>query len=130
MLGGHVEVASDSFAKIIPHVTSGKLRVLLVDKKIPKYPDLPTLSELGYKQDLLSTWFAFYAPAGIPEEVKKVLVPAIEKAIKNPELKAKIENMGEGGYTVDYKSPSELKKIMVDDYKTANAIAIRIGLRK
>jgi tripartite-type tricarboxylate transporter receptor subunit TctC len=92
------------------------------------YPNIPTMTELGYKQDLLTAWMALFAPAGLPEEVKKVLVPAIEKAIKNPELKTKIEKMG--GYLVDYKSPEELKKLVAEDYETANAIAKKIGLRK
>ena len=127
LLGGHVEVTFDAFGKIIPHVDSGKLRILLISKKVPGYPQYSTATELGYKQGLLSTWFAFYAPTGLPEEVKKVLVPAIEKVIKNPELKAKVDKMG---YAVDYKSPAELKKLSIDDYESANTIAIKIGLKK
>jgi tripartite-type tricarboxylate transporter receptor subunit TctC len=128
LLGGHVEVTDDAFSKVIPHVNAGKLRILLVSKKMSGYPNIPTMTELGYKQDLLTAWMALFAPAGLPEEVKKVLVPAIEKAIKNPELKTKIEKMG--GYLVDYKSPAELKKLVAEDYETANAIAKKIGLRK
>lgn len=127
LLGGHIEVTYTAFIVVIPDVESGKLRILLLSKKVPDLPNVPTLSELGYKQDLLSAWFAFFAPAGVPEEVKRVLVPAIEKAIKNPELKAKIEKLG---CIVDYKSPAELKKLMVEDYERANAIALKIGLRK
>jgi tripartite-type tricarboxylate transporter receptor subunit TctC len=128
LLGGHVEVTNDALSKMLPHVNAGKLRILLISKKMPEFPNIPTITELGYKQDLLTAWMASFAPAGIPEEVKRVLVPSVEKAIKNPELKSKIEKMG--GYLVDYKSPAELKKIMVEDYERANAIAIKIGLRK
>jgi tripartite-type tricarboxylate transporter receptor subunit TctC len=128
LLGGHVEVTDDAFSKVIPHVNAGKLRILLVSKKMSGFPNIPTMTELGYKQDLLTAWMALFAPAGLPEEVKKVLVPAVEKAIKNPELKAKIEKMG--GYLVDYKSPAELKKLVAEDYETAHAIAKKIGLRK
>jgi tripartite-type tricarboxylate transporter receptor subunit TctC len=127
LLGGHVEVTHDTFSKIIPHVSSGKLRILLLAKKMPEFPTIPTLTELGYKQDLLSTWYGMFAPAGIPEEVKNVLTPAIEKAINDPESKAKLEKMG---FTVDYKSPAGLKKLMIDDYETAYSIAVKIGLRK
>jgi tripartite-type tricarboxylate transporter receptor subunit TctC len=55
------------------------------------------------------------------------LLPAIEKVIKNPELKAKVEKMG---YSVDYKGPAELGKLVADEYETANSIAIKIGLKK
>jgi tripartite-type tricarboxylate transporter receptor subunit TctC len=94
---------------------------------VPEVSHIPTITELGYKQDLLSAWFALYGPAGIPEEVKKVLVPAIEKAIKNPELKVKVERMG---YVVDYRSPAEIRKMMVEEYEIALNIARKIGLRK
>ena len=127
LLGGHVEVTFDAFGKIIPHVDSGKLRILLVSKKMPGYPSIPTAAELGYKQGLLSTWFAFYGPAGLPEDVKKTLVTAIEKAVKNPELKAKVDKMG---YVVDYKSPAELSRLKKEEYEIANSLAIKMGLRK
>lgn len=127
LLGGHVEVTYDAFSKLIPHVNTGKLRFLLISKKMPDFPNVPTLAELGFKQDLLSTWYGMFAPAGIPAEVKKVLVPAVEKAVKNLEIRAKLEQMG---FVVDYKSPAELKKLVTEDYDTAYGIAVRIGLRK
>ena len=127
LLGGHVEVAFDVFSKYLPHANAGKVRILLTTKKKPDFPDIPTITELGYKEDLPSVWLALFAPAGVPEEVKKVLVPAVEKAVKNPELKAKIETMGN---IIDYKSPAELKKIMGEDYDRALSIAKKIGLRK
>jgi tripartite-type tricarboxylate transporter receptor subunit TctC len=127
LLGGHVEMTCDAIGKITPHVESGKMRVLLLTNKMPELPHVPTITELGYKQDLPSTWFAMYGPAGMPEEVKKVLVPAIEKAIKNPELKAKIEKMQ---FVVQYQSPAELKKLAAEEYERSLAIAIKAGLRK
>jgi tripartite-type tricarboxylate transporter receptor subunit TctC len=127
LLGGHVEVISDAFMNVKPHAQAGKLRILLMTKKMPEFPDVPTLSELGYRQDLLSPWFAFYAPVGVPEEVSKVLVSAIEKAIKNPELISKFLKMG---FIVDYKSPAELRKLAIEDYERAYGLAVKLGLRK
>jgi len=127
LLGEHLEVIITAPSQVLPFINEGKVRALLVSKKMPQFPNVPTLTELGYKQDILSAWFALYAPAGVPEEVKKVLVPAIEKAIKTPEMRPKIEKLG---FVVDYKSPAELRKIMTEDYETASAIAIKIGLRK
>ena len=127
LLGGHVEATLDAVSKIIPHVEAGRLRMLLLTQKMAEYPNVPMITELGYKQNLRSAWFAMYAPAGVPEEVKKVLIPAIEKAIRTPAVKAQIEKLG---YLVNYGSPAQLKKLMVDEYETANAIALKIGLRK
>jgi tripartite-type tricarboxylate transporter receptor subunit TctC len=127
LLGGHVDAIATVNTLVGPHVKAGKLRMLLITNKMREYPNVPMITELGYNRNLVSAWFAFFAPAGIPEEVKKVLVPAIEKTIKNPELEAKIEKLG---LTVDYKPPEELKKIMTSDYETARSLALKLGLTK
>lgn len=127
LLGGHVDVSCIANSLSGPHVKAGKLRMLLITNKMREYSNIPTIAELGYKRDLLSAWFALFAPAGISEEVKKVLLPAIEKTIKNPELEAKIEKLG---FIVDYKPPENLKKLMMSDYETARALAITLGLSK
>ncbi len=127
LLGGHVEVTFDAVSKITPHVDSGKLRMLLTTIKMKEYPNLPTLHDLGYKQQLVPTWFGMYGPAGLPENVKKILIPAIEKAMKNPESKAKIEKMQ---FIVDYRTPAEQKKLAAEEYAGALVIAKRIGLLK
>jgi tripartite-type tricarboxylate transporter receptor subunit TctC len=127
LLGGHVEASADAIGKFMPHVEAGKLRVLVLSRKFSLAPNVPTMKELGYKEDLFSSWFSLTAPAGIPEEAKKVLIPAIEKSINHPAVKTKIENRG---YIVDYKSPAELRKIIADDYETIRALAVRLGLAK
>jgi tripartite-type tricarboxylate transporter receptor subunit TctC len=55
------------------------------------------------------------------------LVTAIEKAVKNPELKAKVDKVG---YLVDYKSPAELNRLEKEEYEIANVLAIKMGLWK
>ena len=125
VMGGHVEATLDGFGKLKPHAEAGRMRILLIDPKKPTHPEIPTLKELGYKQGLPSTWFAFWAAAGIPEEARQVLVPAIEKALRN--TKPKIEQLGS---ICEYKSPAELRKLRDDEYKQIYEIAVKIGIRK
>jgi tripartite-type tricarboxylate transporter receptor subunit TctC len=125
LLGGHVEATCDNIQKIKPHVEAGKLRFLLITSKMADLPNVPTITEFGYKQNLLTSWFGIFAPAGIPEDAKKVLVPAIEKAVKA--VKLKIDPMGN---ITDYRPPAEFKKIWADEYKQVQEIAGKIGLRK
>jgi tripartite-type tricarboxylate transporter receptor subunit TctC len=125
VLGGHVEAAMDGLQKLKPHVDAGRLRILLIDPKMSSYPDVPTPRDLGYKGNLPASWFGFWNPAGIPEEAKKVLVPAIEKAVRA--TKARIDQMGD---ICEYKSPAEMKKLREDEYKQIYDIAVQIGLRK
>jgi len=125
LLGGHIESTFVSLPMTSPHIKSGKLRGILLDQKVPDFPEIPTLQQLGYNRDLPSAWFALFAPAGVSEEVKKVLIPAIEKAIKNPDLEAKIQKLG---YINRYKSPSDHKIQIIRDYEEARSIAVKIGL--
>lgn len=125
VLGGHVEATCDNVQKLKPHVDAGKLRFLLITTKMSDLPDVPTITEFGYKQGLLTNWFGIFAPAGIPEDVKKVLVPAIEKAVKNS--KSKIDPMGN---LTEYKPPLEFKKMWSEEYKQVLEIAIKLGLHK
>ena len=119
LLGGHVEVAIPSPTLVMPHMKVGKLRLLLVSKQNPDYPKVPTLRELGYKRDISSVWFGFFLPAGVPDSVKQVLAPALEKAIKSPELVATFQGLGT---VADYRSAAEFKTMMTDEYAMVKKI--------
>ncbi len=125
LLGGHVEATVDAFSKVKPHADAGKMRMLLTTNKLPGYPDVPTISELGYQQTLPGSWFALFAPVGIPEEVRRVLVPALEKAMRA--TKPKIDQMGG---ICEYKAPSEVKIMIQQEHARALEVATKIGLRK
>ncbi len=127
LLGGHIEVVLLPITEVISYAQAGKLRILLVSNKMAELPNVPTPRELGYRQDLLPTWFGFYGPSGLPEGVGKAWVPAIEQTIKNPEMKAKLEKMN---FIVDYKSPSEMRKLVKEEYETVSTIAKKLGLSK
>jgi tripartite-type tricarboxylate transporter receptor subunit TctC len=126
LLGGHIEVASFPLSIFQEHYKAGKVRAIFIDQKVQDFPNIPTLQELGYKRGIPSPWTALFAPIGIPEEAKKVLVPAIEKAIKNPELMEKMQKMW---YIPGYKPPAELKNLLVEDYENARATFKKMGLK-
>jgi tripartite-type tricarboxylate transporter receptor subunit TctC len=113
LLGGHVETGQIAFGLIAPHVYSGKVRLLLTSQQVPEFPNVPTLKQLGYKQDMMSIRFAFYLPVGVPESVKKILVPAIEAAAKAPEVADAIQKMGA---IVDYVPSAPYRKLMIEEY--------------
>ena len=119
LLGGHVETSTLSLSLIAPQVKAGKLRILLISQKAPEYPDIPTLKQLAYKQDIMSVRFAFYVPAGLPDSVRKVLVPAIQTAIKAPDVVKAIQNMGA---LEDFVPGEEFKKMMAEEYGMARQL--------
>jgi tripartite-type tricarboxylate transporter receptor subunit TctC len=115
LIGGHVEVAIPSPTLVLPLLKTGKVRVLLISKKAPDFPQTPTLTELGYKHDIPSVWYGLFLPVGVPEPVKRTLVSALEKSIKSPELSGPFRNLGA---VVDYRPGEEFTKMMSDEYET------------
>jgi len=113
LLGGHVEVAIPSFSLVAPHFKAGKVRLLLTSKKIPEFPNIPILTQLGYKRDMSSVWFGFFLPTGVPDSVKKVLASALEKSIKSGDVVNAFQNLGA---IEDYKPAGEFKKSMLEEY--------------
>jgi tripartite-type tricarboxylate transporter receptor subunit TctC len=106
MLGGHSHASINSTAGFLPHIKSGKLRVLATGgvKRSVILPDVPTIEEAGVPGFVASSWYGIFAPAGMP-------VPIVDRL--NQELKA-ILNSDDGkkqfldiGVEVDYLGPAE-----------------------
>ena len=116
LLGGHLETADLAIGMIASHIQSGTLRGLLTSKKIPEFPHIPTLTQLGYKRDKFSFWTAFFLPTGVPDNVKKVLAPALEKAIKSEDC---VNVYRKAGALEDYRPHDMMKRLTADEYEMA-----------
>jgi tripartite-type tricarboxylate transporter receptor subunit TctC len=113
LLGGHVEASVLSAGLVTPHMKTGKLRALVASTKHPEFPTVPTLTELGYKRDIVSVRNAFYGPVGLPEPVRNVLLSAMEKSTKSEEVISIVRKLDA---LVDYVPAAEFKKMMVEEY--------------
>jgi tripartite-type tricarboxylate transporter receptor subunit TctC len=127
LMGKHVEMATSAITPVIDHLRSGEVRGLVISKKSLEFPNIPTLKELGAQRDLFGIWFAFFAPAGIPAEVKEKLVPAIEKAAKDPTIVSRMARMG---LIQEFVPPVQLFQDWTREYKMAEEIARKEGLVK
>jgi tripartite-type tricarboxylate transporter receptor subunit TctC len=127
LLGGHLEGMILALGTMTTHLRSGTLRGVVISSKYPDFPDIPTLSELGYTEPLFGIWVGFFAPAGVPAEVTRTLVPALERAIKSPALGARLKPLG---MVLDYSSPENMLAEMRDEHRRVREIATRSGLIK
>lgn len=71
LAAGHVQLAFDSLPSIFPHVPSGRVKLLATvgKNRSSKYPELPSLAEVGYPQVDGKVWYGISGPAGIPQPV-------------------------------------------------------------
>ncbi|HVQ60482.1 MAG TPA: tripartite tricarboxylate transporter substrate binding protein [Burkholderiales bacterium] len=125
LLGGHVEGVVLALGTMTGHLRSGTLRGLVISSKYPDFPEIPTLSDLGYSESLFGIWVAFFAPAGVPPEVSRALVPALERAINSPAIAAKLKPLG---MVMDYSPPEKLLAEIRDEHRRVLQIAGKAGL--
>jgi len=125
--GGHIEGVALALGALSGELKSGAMRGIIFSSKFPEFPSVPTLGELGYKQNIFGVWFAFFAPAGVPAEVTRVLVPAIEKVAKDPAIGAKLLPLG---IVADYQPPAKVFAEIRDETRTVETIAKKAGLVK
>lgn len=79
LLGGHINLITDTLVELTPLAENGDLRILAVfsDERMPNQPDLPTAKEQGYDVVVTSTR-VLIAPKGTPPEI----VARIQDAVK------------------------------------------------
>jgi tripartite-type tricarboxylate transporter receptor subunit TctC len=111
ILGGNSDIVFGLPGVVLPHVASGKLRILasMGPKRSEFVPDVPTLVESGY--DVLEvTRFGFFAPRATPAAVQQKLVDAVAQAARDPEF---IAAMTKTSTTVLYLNPAEFRAALL-----------------
>jgi len=127
ILGGHVMAAADSTG-FAPLVEAGKLRVLNTwgEKRLPRFPDAPTLKELGLNIVQASP-FGIGAPRGTPPAVVKRLHDAFKKAMEEPSY---VQTLGRYDMLPMYMSSTAYSKFAQDTFLKEKALVEKLGLAK
>jgi len=85
LLGGQLDVASDNIPALLPHIQSGRLRVLALRdmRRLPQLPAVPTYAELGFEAVSQPLWFGLVGPAGLPRDIVKRLNETAHQALRS-----------------------------------------------
>ena len=91
LLGGQIQMMMVTPLLVEPHARTGKLRLLAAAtrERIPRLPELPTVSESGAPGYEAGTWFALMGPAGMPREMTYALYADVKKVLSEPAFKEK-----------------------------------------
>ena len=125
--GEHIEGVVLSLGALSAHIKSGAFRGLVASSRFPEFTDIPTMRELGYREELFGIWFSFLAPAGIPEDARKALVGAIEQAVKAPAITARLAPLG---ILQSYAAPEQTVAEIREEFKRVSEMARKTGLVK
>lgn len=125
LLGGQVDVSSDNIPALLPHIQSGKLRVLALRdvKRLPQLPNVPTYKELGFEAVSQPLWFGLVGPAGMPKDLVKRLNEVAHQAMKTPTFQQKAAM---AATTIAPSTPEEFQAIVkrwLEQFKTTVQVA-------
>jgi tripartite-type tricarboxylate transporter receptor subunit TctC len=95
VLGGQVSVMMPDLTIALSNIRSGNLRAYGVTSaaRSPAAPDLPTIAEAGLPGFEAVQWFGLAAPAGTPQAIVDKLHDAVTKALADPEVKKRYEEL-------------------------------------
>ena len=112
VLAGRVDLLCDSPGPVAQHLPSGNLKAFAVtgSNRLSSMPDVPTVTEVGFKQLTMSLWYGFYAPKGTPRPIVDQLSRALQDAIKDPAVVAQLAKLDTQPYETREATPDALNR--------------------
>lgn len=127
ILGGHIAVAFDNTALILPYVETGKLRALGVANTVRhrSMPDVPAIPDT-YPTVVANSWGGVVMPAGVPRAIIDKLNAEIRRGLAVPEIRARIEELGAD---IPDTTPEQFGDFMKAERKKWSEVVKTAGLK-
>jgi tripartite-type tricarboxylate transporter receptor subunit TctC len=124
---GQIPVGFQGLGTVAALVRGGQLKLIGVttEKRLPQFPGVPTVSESGLPGFLFNSWFAMLAPAGTPKEIIARLNAEVLKAVGDPEVRRKLEELG---FAVRGSSAEELRVMTRDQLAKYARVIKEMGI--
>ena len=127
LMGGNIDFISVEYTAAEPHVKSGKLKALATAtaQRVPGI-DLPTVAEAGVRGFEVTSWYAIFGPAGIPQDVTQKLSAEIHKAVTQTDLRERLKGLGT---TPIGSTPAELTAFQRADIERWTKVVKTAGIK-
>ena len=114
LLTGRVHSSFLSTASAISNAKEGRLRALavLLDRRSPLLPDVPTIAEAGVPQVTVRQWAGVFGPPKLPREIVERLNKEVNAAVARADVREKLQSYG---YAAEGSTPERLAEINRDD---------------
>jgi tripartite-type tricarboxylate transporter receptor subunit TctC len=128
LMAGGIDMSTCSLPEAATLIEAGKIRPLAImaDERDPKFPDVPTLKEMGINWTC-AAWRGIAAPKGTPPEIVSVLEKAIAKVCKSDEY---IKFMKNRGYGIRWMDASHFAKFLAEADKANGEVMKAAGIAK
>jgi tripartite-type tricarboxylate transporter receptor subunit TctC len=129
LLTGTVPVAVVGLPNFIEYIRSGAVVALAVDseQRSPLFPDVPTLSELGFP-NLAPVYFAFVAPRGTPPDIVDIFYRHVSAIGSDPDFRKK--RLIDLGLVPIFDSPAEFEKELVRQRESSRKLITESGFEQ
>jgi tripartite-type tricarboxylate transporter receptor subunit TctC len=96
LLGGQIQMVVTALPTVEGHLKAGKLRALgfTAAQRVAGAPDVPTLTESGYADLQVLSWYGLLAPAGTPPEAVRRLNAEVNAMLRTPDMRARLASLG------------------------------------
>lgn len=113
LMGGQVDLLCDQTTQTVPVIKDGKRAKVFgvtTPERLSSLPDIPTLHEQGLKGFDVKVWHGIYAPKGTPQEALEKINKALNVALKDATVKARIADLSSDLVSADKATPDGLRK--------------------
>ena len=126
LLGGQVPAFSSPVGDYLPHLKSGKLRLLATSgpKRSRFAPDVPTYTEQGFKALEMVEWYGIFLPGKASPEVVQRAAAAIKTAMAAPDM---AEGLAPYGLDITVNTPAELARAVKEENAAWGPVVKRVG---
>lgn len=128
LMAGRIDLSFGVIAAAMQHVKTGKLRALGVTsaKRTAAAMHIPTIAETGLPGYDFPSWMGFYGPAGLPDNVVKLLNAEVKKMVTLPEVRTP---MLDTGLDPQASSPEELRDMLRANIDKLGRIITERGIK-
>jgi tripartite-type tricarboxylate transporter receptor subunit TctC len=95
------------------------------EKRLPQFSDVPTVAESGLPGFYFNSWFTILAPAGTPKDIVARLNAEVLKAVGDPEVRRKLEELG---FAVRGGSAEELRVLTREQFAKYGRVIKEMGI--
>ncbi|MFM9968292.1 MAG: Bug family tripartite tricarboxylate transporter substrate binding protein [Burkholderiales bacterium] len=129
VLSGQVPVAMLAMSTIVPHVKSGKLRLLAVleAQRSKAMPEISTIAEFGFPGYAVpDTWLGLLGPANLPAAIVAQMNAAVLKAVTYPDVRTRLET---AGFEIKGNTPQEFGEVVAKSRDIYSKIMTEAGIK-
>lgn len=126
MMGGQLSAVSAPVGEFLPHLASGKVRLLATSgpARSKFAPGVPTFVEQGFKDFVYDEWFGVFAPARTPADTVNRIAAAVRSALASKDT---IDGLAQMGLEARASTPAELTALLKKDTERWAPIVKSIG---